>query len=118
MRNPKRALKLRLWDLLNAVATARLAIGDLSLDAFRRDTIRKLAAERCVEIISEAARHVPPESQSNASDIPWRQIIGIGNILRHGYEDIDPEIIWKLVRDDLGPLEDAIRRIMAELEDR
>ncbi len=116
MRNPRRALQLRLWDILNAINTARLAVSDLSVDGFRDDPIRKFAAERSIEIISEASRHIPGELKDAASHLPWNEILGIGNVLRHGYDIVDPEIIWKLTRDDLGPLEATIRQMLDEIE--
>ncbi len=116
MRNPRRSLRLRLWDILNAIETAKLAVDDLTLEAFQADLIRKLAAERSVEIISEASRHVPSELKSRMADLPWAQIAGIGNILRHGYDTVDPEVIWKLTREDLDPLAAAVRLLMAEIE--
>jgi uncharacterized protein with HEPN domain len=41
------------------------------------------AVERGLEIISEASRHVPPDLQAPETEIPWRQIAAIGNLLRH-----------------------------------
>jgi uncharacterized protein with HEPN domain len=40
--------------------------------------------------------------------VPWRDIRGIGNWLRHGYNRVDPETIWNTVEDDLPPLKLAV----------
>jgi uncharacterized protein with HEPN domain len=46
-----------------------------------------------VEIISEASRRVPARWKQEYPEIPWKQIAGIGNIMRHDYEEVNLEII-------------------------
>ena len=65
--------------------------------------------ERGVEIIFEASRHLPDELKARHPEIPWPKVAGIGNILRHDYESIAAPIMWKLAREDLGALHDALR---------
>jgi len=49
----------------------------------RRDIKLRRAIERCVEIISEASRHIPIQLKSDYPDQPWEEIASIGNLLRH-----------------------------------
>jgi uncharacterized protein with HEPN domain len=116
MRRPKRALRLRLWDILNAIRVARRAVGALSLPRFEADEVQRFAAERSIEIISEASRHVPDELKAKHEHVPWAQITSIGNVIRHGYHIVDAEIIWKIVKEQLTPLEAAVRELLAELD--
>jgi len=76
-----------------------------SLDAFEADWQKQWLIERGVEIVSEASRHLTAELKARNPDIPWAKVAGIGNVLRHDYGNIAAAIIWKLVRDDLPPLE-------------
>ena len=69
--------------------------------------------QRGIEIISEASRHLSSELKARHPKIPWQNVAGIGNVLRHGYEDIAAPVLWKLVRDDLPVLEAVCR---AELD--
>jgi uncharacterized protein with HEPN domain len=69
------------------------------------------ATERHLLIISEAVRHIPQIDKDNHPQIPWRNIAGIGNILRHSYDIIDPRRIWSVVTDDLRELKAAIDEI-------
>ncbi len=71
----------------------------------------RAATERHLLIISEAVRHIPQSDRDNHPQIPWRDIAGIGNILRHGYDIIDPQRIWSVVRDDLPALKAAVDKI-------
>ena len=52
--------------------------------------------ERCIEIVSEATRHIPDNLKSRYPEIPWHQIAGIGNVLRHDYDLVDDRIIWEV----------------------
>jgi uncharacterized protein with HEPN domain len=73
----------------------------------------RAATERHLLIISEPVRHIPQSDKDNHPQIPWRDIAGIGNILRHGYDIVDPRQIWSVIKDDLPALESAIAGITA-----
>ena len=63
-----------------------------------------LALVRLIEIMGEAANHVSEPCQVKYYKIPWRQIIGMRNRIIHAYFDIDLDIIWQVVTQDLGSL--------------
>ncbi|MBP1850062.1 HepT-like ribonuclease domain-containing protein [Rhizobium halophytocola] len=67
-----------------------------------------MAGQRALEIISQAARHLPDELLAHAPGVPWKQIRGIGNILRHQYHQIADDVIWAVVTDHLEPLKAAV----------
>ncbi|HKM64559.1 MAG TPA: HepT-like ribonuclease domain-containing protein [Acidisphaera sp.] len=99
--------------MIEASERVREVLGDLSLDAFEGDWQRQWLVQRGIEIISEASRHLPDDLKARQPHIPWRKVAGIGNILRHGYEDIAAPVLWKLVREDLPQLERACREELA-----
>ena len=49
------------------------------------------------------------------AQIPWPKVAGIGNVLRHEYEDVAPDVLWHVVRDNLPPLETVCRDELARL---
>jgi uncharacterized protein with HEPN domain len=100
--------------MLEAIERIRLILGETTLEAFEADWERQWLVERGVEIVSEASRHLPPELKARHPDIPWQKVAGIGNVLRHNYENIAAAVMWKLARNDLDALEAACR---AELEE-
>ncbi len=67
------------------------------------------AVTRCLEIISEASRRVPPEVKARHPSIPWRQMADAGNKYRHEYEDVAERVVWATVQDALPPLREVIR---------
>ena len=54
--------------------------------------------------------------RAQASEIPWHQIIGMRNVLVHGYFAIDVDIVWQSVVHDVPALKPAIERLLASLE--
>jgi uncharacterized protein with HEPN domain len=61
-----------------------------------------------LEVISEASRRLPDELKAVHSDIPWRAIAGIGNVLRHDYDDIDHIVVWQTATLRVIPLRTAV----------
>ncbi len=77
-----------------------------------QDRMMNLALTRLLEIIGEAANRVPDEIQSKYSELPWLQMIGLRNRLIHGYDNVDFDILWTIVNDDLPILIMKIKGIL------
>jgi uncharacterized protein with HEPN domain len=58
----------------------------------------------------------PDELKARHPGIPWRDIAGIGNILRHGYDSLDHAVIWGVVEAHLPPLKAAVEAMLREVE--
>ena len=80
-----------------------------SLDANR---MLALSIVKCIEIIGEAANHLAPATQASYPDIPWSDVIAMRHRLIHGYYDIDPDIVWDTVQEDLPPLIVQIKKLL------
>ena len=98
---------LALYHVLDAIEDFRAIVGDATPDELAVDREKRYAAERCVEIISEASRRIPTEWKNEHSAIPWSKIAGIGNVIRHNYENVSPTIIVELRGTSLDELERA-----------
>lgn len=67
---------------------------------------------KSIEIIGEAATKITKECQKDLSQIPWPNIIGMRNRLIHAYFDVNLEILWKTVTEDLPGLIDELEKIL------
>ena len=69
------------------------------------------ATVRNLELIGEAATHIPSEMREVYTSIPWRQIIATRNRLIHGYLGIDNDTLWSIIQDDIPGLMTELRHI-------
>lgn len=115
---PRRKVGPILSEILAALDGIEQATSGKTLQDFENDWLLKHGVQRGIEIISEAARHLPDELLATETEIPWKQIRGIGNVLRHEYHKIADPIVWAVVTDNLPPLRHAVTRIAAEVTRR
>ena len=87
----------------------------MTLDVFEGDWQKRWLVERGVEIISEASRHLTDEVKVRHPEIPWSKVAGIGDVLRHEYARIAPDVLWRLSQDELAPLERVCREELVTL---
>ncbi len=100
----KPVLADRFVHILDAIEQVQHRTSSLDLEGFKQDRFLQLGVERCLEIISEATRHIPTDLKDQAPSIPWRRISDIGNRIRHSYHAIDSEIVWEIARSELNEL--------------
>lgn len=102
-----------LGDIATNIHLAFDFVGDRSVDAFVRDAMVFYAVVRCLEIISEASRRLDPAVKDRHPGIAWREIRAAGNIYRHEYGEVDPELVLNTVRVELPPLLAAVEAELA-----
>jgi len=73
------------------------------------------ATLRNLELIGEAATHIPDYVRSANPQVPWRLIIATRNRLIHGYLGIDDDTIWSIIQDDLPALLKSLRSMCEDL---
>ncbi len=73
------------------------ALAGVTFAAYCESYTLRRAAERAVQIVSEAAKVLPAGMLARHPDAPWSAIIGIGNILRHEYQHLDDRRLWEIV---------------------
>lgn len=101
--------------MTEAIEHIRTVVAGATLDQFESDWRKRWLVERGIEIISEASRHLSAELKARHQEIPWPKVAGIGNILRHEYERIAPDILWNVIQNDLAPLERVCREELARI---
>ena len=89
----------------------------LSRETYDGDIKTKLAVERCLQIISEAAAKLGPRAEETAPEVSWADIRGMGNQLRHGYAELNADTVWATIENDLVPLRAVCETAIKRLED-
>lgn len=88
----------------------------MDLPTFLANPMAYDAVLRNIELIGEAASHIPVEVRATHSDIAWRDIIDARNRMAHGYLGIDDDIVWDIVQTDIPKLLSQLRRLLGDLQ--
>jgi uncharacterized protein with HEPN domain len=105
-----------LLDIKRNIDLAERFVSGMTIDEFERDVMRVYAVTRSLEIISEASRRLPEELKVRHPHIAWREMVGAGNVYRHGYDDVAARRIWETVRLALPPLRKVIDEEITRIE--
>jgi uncharacterized protein with HEPN domain len=104
---------VRLHHMLDAAREATLFAQNKTRVSLNANRMLILAIIKDIEIIGEAASKVTKECREQLSGIPWLNIISMRNRLIHGYFDINLDIVWQTVIQDLPPLIDELEKIFS-----
>ncbi len=83
-----------------------------SFEDFVKDETLKRAIVRSLEIIGEAAKNVPEHVKDRHSEVPWKHIAGLRNVLVHKYFGVDYANVWKIVKEDVPKLKEKISKML------
>jgi len=85
--------------------------------AFEATRLNYDATLRNLELVGEAATHIPSQTREAHPEIPWRLLIATRNRLIHGYLGIDNDTLWSIVSDDVPELLEALIQLRDSLPD-
>ena len=102
--------RIRLQHMLDAARDALSFAEGRSRDDLESDRQLVLAIVKSVEIIGEAAGRVSAEGRAELSGLPWQAMVGMRHRLVHAYYDVDLDVVWSTVQNDLPPLAEAMER--------
>lgn len=107
----------RLHHILDAANEAVMLAADKTKEELTTDRVLVLALTRLIEIIGEAARNVKPDLRERHPNVPWKKMVGTRDRLIHGYDRVDLNALWEIIKVDLPPLIDSLREIVGPLDD-
>jgi uncharacterized protein with HEPN domain len=110
-----RSIRSRLNDIIRAIDGVTDTIGGIDFDTYEMGYHMPRTVERCIEIVSEATRHIPDDIKSRYPAIPWRQIAEIGNVLWHDYDLVDQRLIWEVAKVHFPQLRVVIVEVRSRL---
>ena len=101
---PLRNWDMRVNDILDAIEKISKYTSGMTEAQFYADEKTVDAVIRNFSIIGEAANAVPAEIQSSHPGVPWSELIGMRNIVIHGYFKVSVSIVWTSLKSDLPSL--------------
>lgn len=108
--------KSRLEDILKSIQLIEEYSDGISFETFVADTMRYYAIMKNVEIVGEAANMLTRDFRETNTELPWREIIGMRNVLVHGYANISNEQLWSAVKDDIPVIKNAVNNYMNNID--
>ena len=96
--------KSYLWDICEACKDILEFTANISFQEFSEKKIIRYAVERQILVIGEAANHLSKNFIDSTSEIPWKKIIGMRNIIAHEYGEILVERIWLTAKNHIDEL--------------
>lgn len=105
-------------DILNSIDEIKSFIDGMNFKEFTMDKKTMNAVIRSIEVIGEAAKKIPKTLIDKYPNIPWKKMAGMRDKMIHEYFGIDIEILWKVAKDDLPPLEPLIQDVLKSMNER
>lgn len=103
---------IRLKHMLEASKKAIAFADSRNRNDLEKDQMLLLALVKLIEIIGEAANKVSPEVRETYTYIPWADIIAMRNRLIHGYFDINLDVIWNTLKEELPRLVKDLKKAL------
>jgi len=106
-------IEIQKWllDAYQASQAIRKFLEEKEYEDYTQDLLLSSAVERQFEILGEALKRIRDKNEEflETSITGWRGAVSFRNILAHGYDHLDDEIIWGIIEDDLPILIESIR---------
>ena len=103
-----------LEDMLSYARDAVELLGETDTPTLAGDKLRRYAVIRAIEVVGEAAGRTSDETRAALPSLPWRQVIGMRNVLIHCYAGLDLNIVVRTVRVHLPVLIEQLGQVLGE----
>ena len=111
-----RGTSLYLKDILEAMESIDSFVQGYTRESFQKDDKTASAVIRKLEIIGEAAKHIPNEVRQKFSHIPWSDIAGMRDRLIHAYFGVDYKLLWQTIKEQIPIIKPQIQKVLEEIK--
>ena len=106
----------RLEDILKYAQNVETIVSGITYGEFVKDIRIYYSVMKNVEVIGEAANMLTRHFQETYTELPWRQIVSMRNVLVHGYAQISDTDLWQTATNDIKPLREQVQRYLVEID--
>jgi len=106
--------KIRIKHIIDASEEALSFVDNVKREKFFKNRMLILSVIKEIEISGEAASKISEETKTKYSNVPWKDIVGMRNRLIHSYFDVNIELVWNTIKNNLNPLISSLKEILAE----
>jgi uncharacterized protein with HEPN domain len=104
--------RLAVEQMLDTVQRIRSIVRNVARQALEADEVRQLALLHLIQLLGESASRTSAAFRERHPELPWGQMIGMRNRIVHGYDHVDPDIVWRVATDDVEQLLPSIERLL------
>jgi len=106
--------RLTLGQMLDTSRHIGTLVRPHTRESFETDEVGQLALLHLIQRLGEAASRLSADFRADHPEFPWAEMIGLRNRIVHGYDDLDPDIIWRVGSEDIEPVIAALERALAD----
>lgn len=112
----KRNLSIYVKDIIENMEKAEKFVKNLKYKDFINDEKTYYAVVRCIEIIGEAAKHIPQSMREKYIEIPWKDMAGMRDKIIHFYFGLNVEKVWLVITEDVCRLKPLLKKALKEIK--
>ncbi len=104
--------RIFLEHILESIELIEKRMQNVSVEEFAKNIDLQDMAARRLEIIGEAVRKLPQEFRAAHAEINWNKPADMRSMLIHGYFQVDLDIVWDTIANDLPPFKEALQKML------
>ncbi len=112
-----RHFQVYLEDIIGAIKSIEEYTANMTYDDFAKDKKTLDAVIRNFEIVGEATKQLPEKIRKEYPKVPWKDMAGMRDRLIHAYFGVNPDVVWKTIKERLPIVRPLIEEFLRELEE-
>lgn len=112
----KRNFSVYVEDIIDAMNKAEMFVAGMTYGQFEADLKTHFAVVRAIEIIGEATKRLPSTIRDQYPHIPWKDMAGMRDVIIHGYDNVNLQIVWGVIKRDIPRIKPQIQQILGDFE--
>lgn len=108
----KEEILIFLEHILESIDKIESFSKNISKKELKENDLKQYAIIRAIEVIGEAVKNIPKSFRNKYPNVSWKDIVGTRDKVIHGYFNVDLDIVWEIIKDDIPILKKQIKNIL------